>query len=448
MFAGGCTLEAVEAVCDTSEDLGINALDGVASLVDNSLLVQRAADGAEPRFTLLETFREYGREQLLESGEAAATQRAHAAYMLVLAEEETLEMSPSEREAWLRCCDAEHDNFRAAIHHLVTTGNAEWALRLAGALFRFWEQRDHLTEGRETLSRVLAMSEAEAPTRPRARALYGASVLSDLQSDLPTAEKYSSEALTIFRQFGDIKSVATTMIAKAWQAQRQGRYSEATNIFGETVAIWQELGEDLAVDLARSNMATAAKLEGRFDLARTLLEQVADASQARADVRGFASALNGLGDLAATQGDYDSARRFHHQSLERYRQIDDRWGIAGVLSDLASVDVQACDDGAAHGSLILALRAFRELGHQRGVARQLESLALCAGRQSRHQEAVALVSAAATIRVKIGTPLKKNERGRVDATLAAARSGISTEAYEEAWREGAGHPSIAYMALS
>ena len=98
VFAGGCTLEGAEAVCNTCEDLGVDVLDGVASLVDNSLLVQRASDDAEPRFIMLETFREYGRERLLDSGETAATERAHAAYMLVLAEEETLEMNPSERD--------------------------------------------------------------------------------------------------------------------------------------------------------------------------------------------------------------------------------------------------------------------------------------------------------------------------------------------------------------
>ena len=155
VFAGGCTLEGAEAVCNTREDLGIDILDGVASLVDNSLLVQRASDDGDPRFVMLETFREYGRESLLAQGDASATERAHAAYMLVLAEEEHFEMTPGEREAWLRRCDVEHDNLRVAIRHLIATGDAEWALRLAGALFRFWEQRDHLSEGRETLARVL-----------------------------------------------------------------------------------------------------------------------------------------------------------------------------------------------------------------------------------------------------------------------------------------------------
>jgi predicted ATPase len=107
--------------------------------------------------------------------------------MLVVAEEEHFEMTPGEREAWLRWCDLEHDNLRAAINHVIAAGDAEWALRLGAALFRFWEQRDHLTEGRETLDRVLAMGDAGAPTRLRARALYGATILADLQGDLPNS---------------------------------------------------------------------------------------------------------------------------------------------------------------------------------------------------------------------------------------------------------------------
>ena len=299
----------------------------MASLVDNSLLVQRASDDAEPRFIMLETFREYGRERLLDSGETAATGRAHAAYMLVLAEEGTLEMNPSERDGWLRCCDAEHDNFRGAIHYLITTGNAEWALRLAGALFRFWEQRDHLTEGRETLARVLAMPGAEGPTRARARALYGATVLADIQDELSTAEKLSHEACAIYRQFDDPGGIAATMTAMAWQAQRQGRHAEATRLFWETVSLWQQLGDGPAVDMARSNMANAAKAEGNFDLARSLLNQVAEAFEARGDVRGVASALNGLGDVMAAQGDHDAAAA----TIIKASSVTGRSTIAGEL---------------------------------------------------------------------------------------------------------------------
>jgi predicted ATPase len=436
VFAGGCTLESIEAVCNTREDFGISVLDGVASLVDNSLLVQRLGPQAEPRFTMLETFREYGRERLVESGEAADAQRAHAAYMLVLAEEETLEMSPAERETWLRSCDADHDNFRAAIHSLVTAGNTEWALRLSGALFRFWEQRDHLAEGRETLTRVLAMPGALTPTRARARALYAASVLADTQDDPASAEVLSHEACAIFQQFGDTKAVAATMVAMAWQAKRNGRYAEAMRRFGEILSITERLGDDAAIDLARSNMANAARAEGNVGLARDLLEQVLQSSQSRGDVRGVAAALNNLGDIAASQNDADTARAYHHQSLARYQNIHDRWGIAGVLADLADVDLRARDYAAADARLRQALQAFREVGHQRGVARQLEALAWSSACQSRDADAVALVSAAGALRARIGKPPNPAEQQRIHATLERAQARLDAASYADAWRRG------------
>jgi tetratricopeptide (TPR) repeat protein len=411
-------------------------LDGVTALVENSLLVQRAADDGEPRFTMLETFREYGREQLLASGETAQTERAHAAYMLVRAEEETLEMSPADRDVWLRGCDAEHDNFRAAFGSLIATGNVEWAQRLGGALFRFWEQRNHLTEGAETLARVLDMPGGQVPTRARARALFGAAVLGDTQSHFERAVALSREARDIYHRFGDTKSVATVAVALAWQMQRHGRLAEAIALFEETVELWQHLGDPLGVDLARSNVATVATLDGQFALARVLLREVAASSRARGDLGVVASALNGLGDVDVAEGDHASARRYHHESLALYRQVDDRWGIAGVLADLATVEVRAEDYPAAERWAHESLRAFVAVGHPRGVARQVETLAWCAAAQCRDDRAVMLASAAAAIRFKIGSPPKERESAQVDKALALARQRLTADAYQEAWRHG------------
>lgn len=436
VFAGGCTLEAIEAVCNTTEDLGVDVLTGVTALVDNSLLVQRVADEREPRFVMLETFREYAREQLAAHGEEQDTARAHAAYMLVVAEEEHLGMSPDERESWLRLCDLEHDNLRAASRWLISSGNADWALRLGAALFRFWEQRDHLSEGRETLTRMLAMEGAAGRTRLRARALYCATLLADIQTELDVARTLCHEACDIYRELGDTQGVATATVALAFQEQRQARHEAALSLFAETAALWSKVGDPTAVDLAKSNMAHAAKNAGDFDMARQLLEVVIESTRARGDMSGFAFALNGLGDVAASQGDTESARRYHHESLERYQEIGDRWGIARVLTDLANVDLKAEDYAQADQSIKAALRAFREIGHQRGVARQLESLSWCATCQRRDEEAVALASAAAAIRQRIAAPAKADERQRIDRTLEQARARINAEAYDRAWREG------------
>jgi predicted ATPase/serine/threonine protein kinase len=436
VFRGGCTLEAAEAVSNHAEDLGVDVLDGVGSLVDNSLLVQRVSDDREPRFVMLETFREYGRERLAWHGESAATHRAHAAYMLVLAEEETFDMSPAEREAWLRGCDAEHDNLRGALHFLIDSGDAEWALRLASALFRFWEQRDHLSEGRKAFTKVLAMPNAAAPTRLRARALYCAAVLADIQGESDAARALSRESCRIYQEFGDTQGVATSMTVMAYQAQRQGRYEEATSLFGETVALWEQLGEVTAVDLATSNMAHAAKTGGDAALAQRLLEQVAASSQARGDVRGFAFALNGLGDVAASRGDRESARRYHYESLARYREIADQWGIARVLSDLGALHLDAEEFDEADVVLRDAIAAFRTLGHQRGVARQLESLAWCAISRSRDRAAVTLAGAAAAIRQRISAPAKPAERQTFERRLSQARERLGDVEYTRAWHAG------------
>jgi predicted ATPase/serine/threonine protein kinase len=435
VFAGGCTLEAAEAVCNTAEDLGVPVLEGVTSLVENSLLVQRVAQDGEPRFSMLETFREYGRNRLIESGETDATERAHAAYMLVIAEEETLGMTPAERDAWLEICDAEHDNLRAAIQYLERTSDP-WSLRLAGALFRFWEQREHLTEGCDTLERVLAMSGSQAATRERARALFASAVLSDLLGEYARADQRAQAACAIYRHFGDNRALATAMVAMAWQTQRRGRYADATALFEETVQIWEQLGDPVAADLARSNTATTSKLQGDYERARRLLQHVADNSKTRGDVRGIAAALNGLGDVAQSEGDHEAARRYHKQSLDIYKRIGDRWGIAGVFADLARIDVEASDYAAARASLTQALQTFRELGHQRGVARQLEMLSWCASCQSRDGDAVALASAAAAIRMKIGSPLRQGERERIQQTLETAQSRLTPENYASAWRDG------------
>ncbi len=161
--------KAVEAVCDTKGDLGLDMLDGMASMVDKSLAQQVEQVDAETRFFMLSTIREYALERLAESNDESAARRAHAAYYLVLAEEgaEDVVAHPE----WLDRFEIEHDNFRLALDYLIKTGDAEWGLRLGAALFRFWETREHLTEGRDAIARLLALEGAAARPKLRARLL-------------------------------------------------------------------------------------------------------------------------------------------------------------------------------------------------------------------------------------------------------------------------------------
>ena len=181
VFTGGCTLEGVEAVCDTKGDLGLDILDGMASMVDKSLAQQVDQVDAETRFVMLSTIREYALERLAESNDEAATRRAHAAYYLVLAEEGAEDVA--DHPEWLDRFEIEHDNFRIALDYLIKTKDAEWGLRLGAALFRFWETREHLTEGRDAMARLLALEGSAARPKLRARLLFAAAVLATEQGD-------------------------------------------------------------------------------------------------------------------------------------------------------------------------------------------------------------------------------------------------------------------------
>ena len=156
VFVGGCTLDAAEAVCDTRLDLGVDLLEGLSSLVDKSLIQRTDGADGEPRYSMLQTIREYGGERLLESGERGITRRAHAAYCLVLAEEGNPKLNQVDRSRWLARCDLEIDNFRLALDCLFESLDLDWSLRLCAALFRFWDMREHLSEGRARSRRCSA----------------------------------------------------------------------------------------------------------------------------------------------------------------------------------------------------------------------------------------------------------------------------------------------------
>src|SRR6202047_4597553 len=245
VFVGGCNLEGVEAVCDTKRDLDLDLLDGMASMVDKSLVQVEQAKG-ESRFVMLETIREYALEKLKASGEEALTKRAHAAYCLVLAEEETAEQSSAEGAEWMERLALEHDNFRAGLEWLTEAGDAEWGLRLGAALFRFWEMREYLAEGRDRLGKLLKLGAAAAPTKARLRALFAAGVLAGEQGDYIIADALIKESLEIARQLEDKRSIAVSFNALAVNARDGGDLAASRALFEESLALWRELRDSLA----------------------------------------------------------------------------------------------------------------------------------------------------------------------------------------------------------
>jgi predicted ATPase/DNA-binding winged helix-turn-helix (wHTH) protein len=436
VFVGGCTLESAEAVCDTRSDLGLDLLDGVTSLVDKSLAYQVERSGAESRFVMLETIREYALEKLEASGEKDSTKRAHAAYCLVLAEEQATGPSAIEGTEWLQSFDLEHDNFRASLEWLTETGNAEWGLRLGAALFRYWEMREYLVEARDRLGKLLKLAGAAAPTKLRARALFAAGVLAVEQGDYVPADALIQESLDISRQLRDQQGAAVSLNALAVIARDRGDVALARFLFEESLALWRELGDQKAVARSISNLANIVKLQGNNARARALYAECLAIFQELGDRTGVAWSINYQGDAVRDQGDSAAAQKLYEQGLAIFRELDDHWGIAGTLADLGILAREQGDCPTAHSMYRESIKIFQELGHKRGIARLLECFAGLAAVQLETERSLRLAGAAAALRQQIGAPLSPAEQAKLEASLHPARRALTDAAGLAAWSEG------------
>jgi predicted ATPase/DNA-binding winged helix-turn-helix (wHTH) protein len=435
VFAGGCTLEAAEAVCNTSRDLVIDLFEGLSSLVDKNLVQQVDRTEPEVRFGMLETIREYALERLSDSGEYSSTRRAHAAYCLVVAEEGNPELDPADRSRWLAQCDAEIDNFRVALDGLFEAPDIEWGLRLCMALFRFWDMREHLTEGRARLETILQLA-GTGHTKERARIFHFLGALGTAQGDFPAAEGFLGQSISLYEELGDDWGIAASLNALAASAHDRGDYASAQSNFERSLACWRLLPDQSAIARCLHNLANVVKVRGDYPRAQWALREATNIFEELGDRSGAAWSINQQGDIAHEQGDLSAARELYQHALSLFREAGDQWGSARSLTDLGSIDRQQGNHSAAHAEYREALEIFTSLGHRRGMARTLEGTACLAMARGNAARALKLAAAAAHLRSLISAPLPLADQSKLDQTLASARESLSAPESAGAWAEG------------
>lgn len=433
VFAGGCTLEGAEAVCDAYRDLGIDVVAGMKSLVDNSLIWPGGAIGGETRFTMLETLREYALERLAAWGEETATRRAHAAYCLVLAEEGIGPRNEAEHETWLARCDGEIDNFRAALDWLLASGSTEWACRLGLALYPFWEHRELLEEARWRLCAIIDMTRDAAPTAAWVQATGYAAAMCEWQGDASAARALFSRALEACRAIGDVRGEAAQLNALAVHYRFSGDYAEARAYAERALDRCRTLGDPLEIAAAISNLSGIVSREDDHARARALLEEARRSLDTIGDPVMLAWTTNHLGDIARRSGDLLEARRLYGDALDSFVRAGDAWGIARSAADLAQAAGELGDHAAARGFFHQALTVFQSIDHKRGVARVLEGMAVLALQQHRAEHALRLAGAAAGLRLACGAAPRAAERAGLDRKLAPARKSLGRIRAEEIW---------------
>ena len=407
VFSGGCTLEAAESIC--SEGLELDVVDGVGMLVDQSLL--RREDGAfGVRFRMLETVREFGVERLEASDEADAIRRRHSWFVVAMVEEAEPKLLAHDRTL-LDLLEVEHENVRAALRWSIETGEAEPGLRIVGAIWRFWQVRNHLAEGRRWAERVLSLPAAAERTSARAKGVLALGSLAYYLQDVDTVRVSYREGLDIAREIGDERAEAEAAYSLAFAHLIDQDLIGARELLQLAREIHERLGDPIRQALAKAGLGLIAEREGNLDDATSLLEQ------ARAT----------------------------------FIEADDRWGITWTSGQLASVAMEMGDLARARRGGLDSLDAAESLGAAGWNAVALRGLAVLAVREGDPERGVRLVGAAEHLQTITGgeappvitgmeDPLALIgdglPAGRIQALLAEGRTMDVREALAYA-REGA-----------
>jgi predicted ATPase/class 3 adenylate cyclase len=401
VFVGGCTLEAAEAVATAPGEcageggdrrpppLEIDILDGIASLVEKSLIHQQHGAAGEPRFSKLETIREYAWERLEESGETEAVRRQHGQFFLALVETAEAKLVGAEQGAWLDRLEGEHDNFRAVLAWSQTEAeDGEIGLRLAGALWWFWWLRCHWTEARNWLAGVLTRSGGSGCTAGRAKALEGAGLFA---SDWEVGRRLGEQSVAVFRELGDKLGLASSLRTLALRLEENDD-AAARLCYEESLAICQEAGDRRGEMLSRSMMGSPAHLEGDVD----------------------------------------------EEAVAFCREVGNQWNLGWLLLNLGHRAKQQGDRERAYERYKESLAIFRELGNQSGVIYNMESLAMLPGAQQEPERVARLFGAAATLRDAISADDFSSPDARADyeRRVSTIRAALGEEAFAAAWEAG------------
>jgi predicted ATPase/class 3 adenylate cyclase len=375
VFAGGCSLEAAEAICAGEPVEVLDVLDVLTRLVDRSLVTAEPT-ASESRFGLLETVREYAIERLVAEDEPEPARRRHRDWYLQLVEEaRPAFFQGPEPGHWLERLDREHDNLRVALGWSEgTEGEVDKGLRLATGLWRLWEIRGYLQEGRDWLDRFLGSSAGQVSIQ-RADALTGAGILALMQGDYPAALRLHEESLALQRVLGDEVAVSYALNNLANTAMQQGQYSRARELYEETLQINERIGYVHGRAFTLGHLASALALEGDYDRARLLFEQSVEAFRQHGDRWGEAIALGNFAQIASRKGDHATARAMAENAVELSQEMGDARGIARAIANLGDVAASEGDLVAARSLYLECLRIRYSLGDLPGLATALEKLA-------------------------------------------------------------------------
>ncbi len=412
VFVGGCTFEAVEVVCSTDGERLTDPLEDLAALVDRSLLQQRAQRNGEPRYTMLETIREYALELLVAVGELELLQQRHAHYFVTLAEAAQPDVSSSTEIDQIERFEVELANLRAAHESTRAGAGRSLSARLAVALSKFWSARGYLSEGRIWLTEAAAWAETT------------------------TVSAENSVAALALRA----KTLAWVGLFATWQAD----HDAAQAAIEASLALYRELGDSAGTAKQLSHLGMSYQQQGDHERSQALLAESLRCYQQIEDRDGIAWCLLFLGTVVYEQGDAQSADAYWTESLIIFRALGNRWAIASLLSYQGMMALDCGDYRQAGVYLAECLVCCQAPGYRWQIAFAVELCGILAALQGQQRDdanlerlrAAQIFGAAEALREMLGTPPLSFQRAPYRRGVAAARAELDAAAFAAAWAAG------------
>jgi predicted ATPase/transcriptional regulator with XRE-family HTH domain len=435
VFAGGATAEAVERICTSDTGALLATMDRLTALIERGLLCGAAGLDDQPRFSMLESIREYAWERLQGSGEAEAIQQQYADHFLAWAETIAPDLFGTAQEYWLGQLDAEYANLHAALDWYRASGDAFCGLRLSIALGRFWYVRGMFDEGCNWLGAFLALGD-EVPVLLRGQALSLMGEYAAHQRSQREAQTYYEASVALLRDAGDDRQLAQALAGLAWLMLDAGDVHVATAYADESIRLLQASGPTWDLAFALFTHSYLLYQQGASAEAQRRAEESMALFEALGDTWNCAGPRTVLGLLALERGDVTSARAYHEDSLRRWQVTEDTNGIEWALRNLGDVLCAQEEYEQAMNRYMESLQLAHRSTNRAAIVSCLTSLAMLVYRQGQPLLAARLLGAAEQQREALGVVIYPRERAAYNAIVTGLQTVLGAQTVARMWEIG------------
>ncbi len=424
LFAGGCRLDAVEAMATLDGEPPLDALETLANLIDHSLVQMRAQPAeAEARYGMLETIREYAEASVRASPEAATITAAFERYLFDLLVRAEQGLRGPEQIAWLDRLADDHDNLRAALGAMLERGDGHAALTLAPRLWEFWRIRGYLAEGTSWLQRALAAA-PDADPADRAAAEFGLGKLAIDLGDYDAAESHFRISAGIWEILSDQPRLVDAWNALLIVKLNTNELAEAQVLGENALDVARATGDTFSTATALFNLGLVARTENRLEEAVALLEEALSLWRTQQNPKWIALTSEALGISYRRLGNISQATTLFAECQRIFTRQGDIIGLGVIAGELGLMAMDQGDLLTAVERHLEAHAFHSQAGSLPGAIEALEWVALVAGKGGLHQPGVHLFKITAALRIQMGIVQIAEEALPFEAGIAPSRDAV------------------------